>query len=115
MSTKASERLKALCLALPETSESVMKRGPTFRVGGKIFAWDRPWNDAPAVWLKVPKGAQAILIGADPERFFIPPFVGTKGWIGMTLAGRPDWREVEALVERSYRLIAPKRLAERVE
>ena len=115
MTAKApSERLRALCLALPEASESVMKRGPTFRVAGKIFAWDRPWNGGPAAWLKVPKGTQGVLVGADPQRFFIPPFVGTKGWIGMVLTRRPDWAEVEALVRRSYRLVAPKKLAERV-
>jgi len=113
MAKKPSNRLRAICLALPEATESAMKRGPTFRVGGKIFAWDRPWNGAASVWLKVPKGMQSVLIGADPKRFFVPPFVGTKGWVGMSLAGRPDWKEVEALLRRSYRLVAPKKLADK--
>ncbi len=115
MARGASERLRTLCLALPETSESAKKRGPTFRVAGKIFAWDRPRNGGPSVWLKVPKGVQSVLVGADAERFFIPPFVGTKGWVGVSLAGRPDWTEVEALVKRSYRLVAPKKLSARVQ
>lgn len=49
--------------------------------------------------------------GADPERFFVPPYVGHKGWVGMRLDKSPDWNEVQALVRRSYRLIAPRRLA----
>ena len=52
-----------------------------------------------------------MLVGADPERFFVPPYVGPKGWVGMRLDGGPDWGEVAMLVRRSYRLVAPKRLA----
>jgi predicted DNA-binding protein (MmcQ/YjbR family) len=64
----------------------------------------------PAVWCKAPAGAQAILIGADADRFFAPPYVGPKGWIGIHLDRRVDWREVAFLIARSYRLTAPKRL-----
>jgi len=63
------------------------------------------------VWCKAPPGSQAILTGADPQRFFVPPYVGPKGWIGIRLDSRADWKEVTALIERSYRLIAPKRRA----
>jgi hypothetical protein len=52
-----------------------------------------------------------VLVGAAPERFFAPPYVGAKGWVGMRLDRRPDWEEVALLVGRSYRLVAPKRLA----
>ncbi len=58
-----------------------------------------------------PPGVQAILVGAAPERFFVPPYVGHRGWIGFRLDGGPDWAEVEALLRRSYRMTAPKRLA----
>jgi predicted DNA-binding protein (MmcQ/YjbR family) len=51
-----------------------------------------------------------VLVGADPERFFVPPYVGHRGWVGMRLDRRPDWNEVAELVRRSYRLTAPKRL-----
>jgi hypothetical protein len=68
-------------------------------------------EEQPAVWCKAPPGAQAILIGADDDRFFRPPYVGHKGWIGIHLDARPDWREVALLVQRSYRMTAPKRLA----
>jgi len=86
-----------------------MRRGPTYRIANKIFAMERPQDDAVAVWCKAPPGSQAILVGADPKRFFVPPYVGPKGWIGIRLDARVDWKEVAKLVERSYRLIAPKR------
>jgi len=59
----------------------------------------------------VPDGAQAMLVEADPATFFVPPYFGSKGWIAMRLDAKPDWREVEAFVRRSYRLVAPKKLA----
>jgi len=59
--------------------------------------------------------SQMVLVGADPDRFFVPPYVGHKGWVGMRLDDDPDWDEVGALVRRSYKLIAPKRLAAQVE
>ena len=86
-----------------------MRRGPTYRIANRIFAMERPQGDALAVWCKAPPGSQAILVGADPARFFVPPYVGPKGWIGIRLDARVDWTEVATLVERSYRLIAPKR------
>lgn len=104
------ERLRAICLALPEAIEKAMRRGPTYRVGDKIFAMDRQGDGRFSVWCKAPKGSQAVLVGADPERFFVPPYVGPKGWVGMRLDRDPDWNEVASLVRRSYRLIAPKRL-----
>ena len=64
-----------------------------------------------SVWCKAPPGSQAVLVGADPELFFVPPYVGHKGWVGMRLDREPDWREVATVVTRSYKLIAPKRLA----
>lgn len=104
-------RLRAICLALPEATEQLMRRGPSYRVADKIFALERPWNGCPALWCKVPAGAREILIEAEPARFFIPPYFGPKGWIGIGLGEAADWREIEAFVQRSYRLVAPKRLA----
>lgn len=104
-------RLRALCLALPEAEERETWERPTFRVRGKIFAMPREHQGRPAVWFKAPKGSQAVLLAADPARFFAPPYVGPKGWVGMLLAPAPDWAEVKALVTRSYRLVAPRRLA----
>ncbi|MCE4225319.1 MmcQ/YjbR family DNA-binding protein [Methylobacterium sp. C25] len=114
MSDDGVARLRKICLALPEATEKETFGGPTFRVREKIFAMPRKGDGRPSVWMKAPAHAQEILIGADPSRFFAPPYVGPKGWIGMRLDDSPDWSEVEALVTRSYRLIAPKRLAARV-
>ena len=73
-------------------------------------------RDGPlSVWLKAPPGSQQVLVGADPERFFAPPYVGPKGWVGMRLDPPPDWAEVRLLVTRSYRLTAPKRVAARLD
>ena len=104
-------RLRAICLALPEAHEEPMRRGPSYRVGDKIFALERPWSDWLALWCKVPQGTREIIIDAEPARFFIPPYFGAKGWIGVGLDEAADSREVEAFVRRSYRLVAPKRLA----
>jgi predicted DNA-binding protein (MmcQ/YjbR family) len=106
-----SDRLRAICLALPLASEKAMKRGPTYRIEERIFAMDRPVDGRPSVWCKAPPGSQAVLIGADSDRFFAPPYVGPKGWIGVRLDAQADWSEVEALLRRSYRLVAPRRLA----
>ena len=105
------DRLRAICLALPEATEKEAWGDPTFRVRDRIFAMPKQGDGRISVWLKAPPGAQEILVGADPDLFFRPPYVGHKGWIGMRLDREPDWREVKVLVERSYRLTAPKRLA----
>ena len=110
MTGRAEQRLRAICMALPEAEERETWETPTFRVRGKIFAMA---SDG-AVWCKAPPGAQAVLVGADPGRFFAPPYVGPKGWIGIRLQDRPDWDEVAALLRRSYRLVAPRRLAVQV-
>ena len=65
----------------------------------------------PAFWCKAPKGVQTILVNAAPERFFAPPYVGPKGWIGVRLDAATDWAEVADLVARSWRMTAPKKLA----
>lgn len=104
-------RLRAICLKLPEAMEKETWDLPTFRVRDKIFVMAIIGETPLALWCKAPPGSQAILVGADPERFFVPPYVGHKGWVGMRLGKGVDWREVETLVMRSYRLTAPKRLA----
>ena len=107
-------RLRAICLALPEAHEELMRRGPSYRVADKIFALERSWNDWLALWCKVPAGSREIMLEAESARFFIPPYFGAKGWIGVGLDEGADWREIEAFVRRSYRLVAPKRLAKLV-
>ena len=108
--TAALTRLRAICLGLPEAVERETWDIPTFRVRNKIFVMATTDNGGPALWCKAPPGAQAILIEAAPERFFRPPYVGHKGWIGVRLGGEVDWDEVADLVQRSYQLTAPKKL-----
>jgi predicted DNA-binding protein (MmcQ/YjbR family) len=70
---------------------------------------------SPSLWLKAVEGAQDVLIPSAPDRFFVPPYVGHKGWIGIHLNGRRiDWSEIGTLVRQSYQLIAPKRLVEKL-
>ena len=111
MPIRPTDQLRLMCLALPDAVEKAMRRGPTYRILDKIFAMDRERDGTASVWCKAPPGSQAVLIGADPGRFFVPPYVGPKGWVGIRLDGDPDWKEVAALVRRSYRLIAPRRFA----
>ncbi|BCP54774.1 phosphoribosylglycinamide formyltransferase [Kaistia sp. 32K] len=105
------DHLRTICLALPEATEQETWGDPTFRVRGKIFAMQKRGDGRDSVWVKAPEGSQMVLVGADPARFFVPPYVGPKGWIGIRLDNDPDWQEVSELIRRSYRLIAPKRLA----
>lgn len=108
-------RLRQVCLALPEATEQETWGDPTFRVNNKIFAMPKRGDGRLSVWCKTPPGAQAALVGADPARFFAPPYVGPKGWIGIRLDVTVDWEEIGDLVTGSYRLIAPKRLATRID
>lgn len=101
---------------MPEASEKVAWGDPTWRVRDRIFAMQKGNYEGgrPSLWLKAAEGAQSILVECDPERFFVPGYVGHKRWIGIYFDGRRiDWGEVRALIRQSYRLVAPKRLADR--
>ena len=107
------ERLRAICLALPETTEKIAWDEPTWRVKGKLFAQlDNHHHGAEhlAVWLPAPLGEQESMIFLDPARFFRPPYVGQRGWVGVRIDGRPDWAVVATLVKQAYREVAPPRL-----
>jgi predicted DNA-binding protein (MmcQ/YjbR family) len=108
-------RLRKLCLGLPEAHEVEAWGEPTFRVCNKLFAmYAAPSNHhgsgRPAVWCKAGPGNQGLMVRADPSRFFVPPYVGPSGWVGVWLDGSVDWAEVADLLRDSYRLVAPKRL-----
>jgi predicted DNA-binding protein (MmcQ/YjbR family) len=105
LSEPSADRLRAICLALPEAVEKETWGDPTFRVRDRIFALARRGGGQLSFWCKAPEGSQMVLVGADPNRFFVPPYVGHKGWVGVRLDPEPDWDEVAALVRRSYRLI----------
>ena len=114
VSPERLQRLRAVCLGLPEAAEKVAWGDPTWRVRDKIFAMQKGNYEGgrPSLWLKAHAGTQPRLVQANPDRFFVPPYVGSKGWIGVYLDERSmDWNELRALVAESYRLVAPKRLA----
>ena len=110
------DRLRELCLSLPEAVEKETWGDPTWRVRDRIFAMQKGNFEGgrPSVWCKAPEGAQEALVGSDPGRYFVPPYVGHKGWIGVHLDGPVDWQELGEVIEESYRLIAPKRLVQRL-
>ena len=108
-------RLRKLCLALPEAHEVEAWGEPTFRVRNKLFAMYAAPNNhhgagRPAVWCKAAAGNQSLMVRACPDRFFVPPYVGPSGWVGVWLDRDPDWAEVGDLMGDSYRLTAPKKL-----
>lgn len=108
-------RLRALCLALPEAHEVEAWGEPTFRVRNKIFAMyaaagTHHGNGRVAVWCKATPANQDLVLRARPDRFFAPPYVGPKGWIGAWLDAACDWDAVAELVNDAYRQTAPKRL-----
>jgi predicted DNA-binding protein (MmcQ/YjbR family) len=114
VSPERLQRLRQICLTLPEATEKVAWGDPTWRIRDKIFAMQKGNVEGgrPSLWLKAPDGAQSALVEGDPKRFFVPPYVGHKGWVGIYLDTRGvEWAMVESLVEESYRRIAPKRLA----
>ena len=109
-------RVHKLCLALPEAHEVKAWGAATFRVRKKLFAmYSSPDSQhsggRPAVWCKAGPGNQQLMVAAAPKRFFVPPYVGPSGWVGVYLDGAVDWAELDELLRDAYRLVAPKRLA----
>ena len=105
------DRLRTICLALPETTEKMAWGEPTWRVRGRLFAQlddHHHGADRLAVWLPAALGVQELLIKSDPKRFFVPPYVGPRGWIGVRIDRRPNWRLVTTLVHDAYAQVAPQ-------
>jgi hypothetical protein len=120
MPSKPLSRLRKLCLALPEAHEVEAWGEPTFRVRNKLFAMyaspaTHHGNGRPAVWCKAGPGNQALMVRAAPDRFFVPPYVGPSGWVGVWLDGPVNWIEVDDLLRDSFALVAPKRLRDQLE
>jgi predicted DNA-binding protein (MmcQ/YjbR family) len=107
--------LRDVCLALPEAVEKPFggHTAPSFRIRDKLFVMTS--EDGLSMMFKTGPGVQEALLAEAPERFFMPAYVGHKGWVGARLDTDQDWDEIAELIEDSYRLIAPKRLAALIE
>ena len=106
-------RVRALCLALPEVAERLSHGAPTWFAGKKamVMFMDHHHDDGRlALWVAAPPGVQHDVVALEPERFFVPPYVGTRGWLGVRLDRALDWDEVGDIVEEAYRTVATKRL-----
>jgi hypothetical protein len=110
------ERLREICLGLPETSERLSHGAPAFFVRGKhvflMVLTDHHGDERFAIWCPAPDGMQGMLVEADPERFFVPPYVGHRGWLGVRLDRGLDWNELAGIVEDAYAEVAPPKLVE---
>jgi hypothetical protein len=109
------DRLRKVCLALPEAFEKVSHGEPTFWVHKRMFAMfadasNHHGGGRHAVWCMAAHVTQALVVSRWPDRYFVPPYVGVSGWFGIYLDRTPDWAEVAERLEGSYRLVAPKRL-----
>ena len=107
------ERLRKLCLSFPETSERLSHGEPTWFVRDrKVFVMysDHHHDDRVGFWCAAPPGAQEVLVGAAPDRYFVPPYVGHRGWLGVWVDVPVDWHEIAAIVTDAYRAVAPGRL-----
>lgn len=120
MEQKARDRtlaqIREICLGLPETSERLSHGAPTFFVRGKrsfvMVLRDHHGDGRFAIWCAAADGMQQMLVEADPERFFVPPYVGHRGWLGFRLDRAFDADEFAGIVEDAYAEIAPAKLVE---
>jgi hypothetical protein len=112
-------RVRELCLALPETSERPSHGAPTFFIREKrsfvTFHDDHHGDGRLAIWCAAPPGAQAMLVGAAPDTYFVPAYVGHLGWLGMRLDRDAPWDEVAGVIEDAWLTRAPKRLVAALE
>lgn len=114
MSEESIERVRRMALALPEATEQEAWGEPTFRVKKKIFAMcanasNHHGAGKNAVWCPAPLGVQQMLVRDEPEKFYAPPYVGPKGWIGVYVDAVDD-KELHGLLVQAYCMIAPKKL-----
>jgi hypothetical protein len=113
---KTLARLRAICLALPETSERLSHGAPTFFVREKraflMVLTDHHGDGRFAIWCAAGEGVQSMLVEADAEKFFVPPYVGHRGWLGVRLDVGLDWNELAGIAEDAYAEVAPAKLVE---
>ncbi|HEV7719702.1 MAG TPA: MmcQ/YjbR family DNA-binding protein [Iamia sp.] len=112
------ERLREICLALPETSERLSHGSPAFFIREKktfvMYLDDHHSDGILGIWCAAPPGAQTDLVDTEPERFFVPPYVGHRGWLGVRLDREVDWDEVAGIVADAFCTVAPTTLVRQV-
>ncbi|WP_216209227.1 MmcQ/YjbR family DNA-binding protein [Amycolatopsis aidingensis] len=113
MSHDRLESLRRICLALPEVTERLSHGEPTWFIRGKktfVMYADHHHDDRLGFWCPAPPGVQEELVAQEPERFYRPPYVGHRGWLGVRLDVDVDWAEITEIVTDAYRMVAPKKL-----
>lgn len=116
VSDDALSRLRAICLSLPAATERSSHGEPAWFAGGtksaRQFACfaDHHHDDRLAFWCAAPFGRQQELVSADVRQYFVPPYVGTRGWLGVRLDLPVDWAEIAEIVQDAFRQVAPRRL-----
>ena len=119
MNGEVLDRIRTICAGLPETSERLSHGHPAFFIREKrSFAMvldDHHGDGRFAIWCAAAPGTQELLVDADPEKFFRPPYVGHRGWIGVRLDRGLDWDEIAGILEDAYAEVAPPALLERAQ
>ncbi len=114
MARTIPQAVRELCLAFPEAEETTSHGKPDYKVRGKSFAYftiNHHGDGRVALWLKAPEGAQQQFVSLDPDVYFVPQYVGPRGWLGMELNGAVSWGEVRARVREAWETAAPDTLA----
>jgi hypothetical protein len=108
------ERVRSICMSLPEVEERLSHGAPSFFAGGKktiaMFVDDHHGDGKLGIWTAAPPGEQEALIAQDPGRYFRPPYVGVRGWIGVCIDDTLSDTELSEILETAYRCVAPKKL-----
>jgi len=112
------KRVREIIFGWPETSEKISHGAPTFWGGRKTFAMfhDNHHGDGRlALWINCDADGQEHYVAMDAELFFVPPYLGPRGWIGVRLDRDPDWEMIEGILEDGYRMVAPKRALKKLD
>lgn len=116
MANDPIDAVRRAALALPEVTERLSHGAPTFFIRGKksfvMFHDDHHGDGIVGIWCAAPSGVQEQMVDAEPERYFRPPYVGHRGWLGLRLDVDRDDIELTGVIEEAYRCIAPKQLIE---
>ena len=117
MARDLGRAVREACLWLPEAEEFLSHGSPNFRVRGKTFATyvvNHHGDGRVALWLTAPLGSQELHVGAQPAHFFVPPYVGPRGWLGVNLDRGIKWQRIVELIREGYEKVAPAQLRSRI-